>query len=115
MSTPAVTFPPPPQTPAPGPEAHVTNSVPRKSPLSIAKLALPLLVAAAFLTVWYAGVRFSGSDIFPTPIEVLRGIVELIQKGLLFKYVVASLFRVTWGFTLAVLIGVPFGLVLGWY
>jgi NitT/TauT family transport system permease protein len=34
---------------------------------------------------------------------------------LLVKYVVASLFRVTWGFTLAVALGVPFGLILGWY
>lgn len=57
----------------------------------------------------------SGSDIFPGPFDVMRGIGELIQKGLLFKYVVASLFRVTWGFGLAVIIGVPFGLLLGWY
>jgi NitT/TauT family transport system permease protein len=41
--------------------------------------------------------------------------VELMQKGLLPRYIVASIFRVTWGFTLAVLIGVPFGLLLGWY
>jgi NitT/TauT family transport system permease protein len=52
---------------------------------------------------------------FPKPIEVASGIVELIQQGLLFKYVVASLFRVTWGFALAVVVGVPFGLLLGWF
>jgi NitT/TauT family transport system permease protein len=77
--------------------------------------ALPLGVAAAFLGIWHAGVRISGSDLFPTPFEVLRGIKELMEKGLLPKYIVASIFRVTWGFTLAVLIGVPFGLLLGWY
>lgn len=81
----------------------------------VAQIALPLVVAALFLLAWDAGVRISGSDVFPKPIEVLRGIMQLIQKGLLLKYVVASLFRVTWGFTLAVLIGVPFGLFLGWY
>lgn len=70
---------------------------------------------ALFFTLWGLAVRISHSDLFPTPGNVLRGIVELIQKGLLFKYIVASLFRVTWGFTLAVLIGVPVGLVLGWY
>ncbi len=43
------------------------------------------------------------------------GIVELIRKGLLLKYIVASLFRVTWGFGLAVLVGVPVGLFLGWF
>ena len=31
------------------------------------------------------------------------------------KYVVASLFRVTWGFLLAVLVGVPLGLFMGWF
>jgi NitT/TauT family transport system permease protein len=60
-------------------------------------------------------VRLSGSDIFPGPLEVARGLGELARKGLLVKYIVASLFRVTWGFTLAMLIGVPFGLFLGWY
>ena len=47
--------------------------------------------------------------------EVLRGLIELVQRGLLLKYIVASLFRVTWGFGLAVLAGVPLGLVLGWF
>jgi NitT/TauT family transport system permease protein len=73
------------------------------------------LVGVAFLLAWHCAVRWSGSDLFPAPIEVGKGLVELVQKGLLFKYVVASLFRVTWGFTLAVLAGVPLGLLLGWF
>ena len=77
--------------------------------------ALPIGVGAVFLLVWHAAVRVSGSDLFPTPLEVLRGIVELAQQGLLLRYIVASLFRVSWGFALAVVIGVPLGLVLGWY
>ncbi len=55
------------------------------------------------------------SDLFPGPWQVALGIVELIRKGLLSKYIVASLFRVTWGFGLAVLVGVPVGLFLGWF
>jgi NitT/TauT family transport system permease protein len=51
----------------------------------------------------------------PGPWQVVLGIAELLRKGLLFKYIVASLFRVTWGFGLAVLVGVPFGLFLGWF
>lgn len=77
--------------------------------------ALPLGVAGLFMLAWHLGVRLSGSEIFPTPLEVARGIIELAHQGLLLKYVVASLFRVSWGFFLAVAIGVPFGLVLGWY
>ncbi len=76
---------------------------------------LPVIVAAIGLLFWDTAVRISGSDIFPRPHEVAQGIIQLIRQGLLLKYVVASLFRVTWGFTLAVLIGVPFGLLLGWY
>jgi len=79
------------------------------------KLALPTGIATLFLVLWHFGVKWSGSDLFPKPSEVFQGIVELIQKGLLLKYMAASLFRVTWGFALAVLVGVPFGLVLGWY
>lgn len=76
---------------------------------------LPLLVALIFLTIWHLSVRASGSDIFPTPFAVLGGLLELAQRGLLLKYIVASLYRVSWGFGLAVLIGVPLGLVLGWF
>jgi NitT/TauT family transport system permease protein len=76
---------------------------------------LPIIVASLFLGGWHGIVMHSGSDIFPTPWQVVLGLVELIEKGVLFKYVVASLFRVTWGFLLAILIGVPFGLILGWY
>jgi NitT/TauT family transport system permease protein len=78
-------------------------------------LILPATVTAGFVLLWDLTVRISGSEFFPTPVAVFRGLVELVEKGLLPKYIVASLFRVTWGFTLAVLIGVPAGLVLGWF
>ncbi len=94
--------------------AGAIKRIHRRRP-GLAHLILPLTVAFVFLASWHICVRLSGSDLFPTPIEVLRGLIELIQRGLLAKYIVASLFRVIWGFTLAVLIGVPFGLVLGWY
>ena len=79
------------------------------------RVGLPLIVGASLLLLWDVAVRVSGSDMFPRPIEVLRGIVELAQKGLLVKYIVASLFRVTVGFALAVVVGVPMGLLLGWF
>lgn len=76
---------------------------------------LPLAVGCAFLLAWDVAVRLSGSQIFPKPLEAFAAVGELFGKGLLGKYVVASLFRVTWGFLLAVLVGVPGGLLLGWY
>ena len=78
-------------------------------------LVLPLITGAILLVAWHIAVRMSGSDLFPTPLEVLRGLAELAGQGLLVKYVIASLFRVSWGFVLAVLIGVPLGLALGWF
>jgi len=79
------------------------------------RIVLPLLVCIVCLLSWDGAVRLSGTEIFPSPMEVFWGIVELIEKGLLFKYIVASLFRVTAGFALAVIVGVPFGLLLGWF
>jgi NitT/TauT family transport system permease protein len=79
------------------------------------KFFLPVGTILLFLLLWDLGVRVSGSDLFPKPIEVAKGIMELAEKGLLLKYMVASLFRVSWGFGAAVLVGVPLGLILGWF
>ena len=87
----------------------------RRAGFPVSHIILPLLVALSFLGAWHGAVKLSGSDIFPTPKQVLIGVVELARQGLLVKYVVASLFRVTWGFGLAVLIGVPLGLIVGWF
>lgn len=46
---------------------------------------------------------------------MISGLGELLRHGLLFKYVVASLFRVTWGFILAAGLAIPLGLLIGWY
>lgn len=76
---------------------------------------LPVFVAVLFVAGWYFAVKASGSDIFPTPRQVVTATVELVEKGVLLKYVVASLFRVATGYMLAVLVGIPSGLLLGWF
>ena len=76
---------------------------------------LPGAVAAAFFLSWHLAVVASGSDIFPTPAQVVMGTVDLARRGVLLKYVVASLFRVSSGYLLAVLVGIPAGLLLGWF
>jgi NitT/TauT family transport system permease protein len=73
------------------------------------------VVGSVLIASWQIAVRGSGNEILPTPSEVFFGLGELVHKGLLVKYVVASLFRVTWGFSLAVIVGVPLGLTLGWF
>jgi NitT/TauT family transport system permease protein len=88
---------------------------PARAKAAIGQILLPVGTIVVFLLGWDLGVRISGSDLFPTPLMVAKGIVELAEKGLLLKYIVASLFRVSWGFGGAVLIGVPLGLILGWF
>jgi NitT/TauT family transport system permease protein len=78
-------------------------------------ILLPLLVAASLVALWQSAVKISGTTVFPTPGQVLAGMADLIRHGVLLKYVIASLFRVTAGFGLALLIGIPFGLILGWF
>ena len=90
-------------------------SIARKGGFAAAQIVLPGIVAVVFLAAWHFAVKASGSDIFPTPWQVGMGLGELAKQGLLLKYIVASLFRVSWGFGLAVLVGVPLGLVLGWF
>jgi NitT/TauT family transport system permease protein len=76
---------------------------------------LPLSVAALLIALWYVAVSLSGSTILPKPNQVVTGMAELARRGVLGKYVVASLFRVSSGFLLALLVGIPLGLFLGWF
>jgi NitT/TauT family transport system permease protein len=79
------------------------------------KLFWPLLAVGLFLAVWHYAVVVSGSKVFPAPADVVKGIRELARKGVLTGYVFDSLRRVFVGFGLAVLLGIPTGLTLGWY
>jgi NitT/TauT family transport system permease protein len=73
---------------------------------------LPLTGIVAALAAWQIAIMLRPS-LIPGPIPVARGIGELAVRGLLVKYVVASLFRVTWGYLAALVIAVPLGLTLG--
>src|SRR5688572_860212 len=75
----------------------------------------PMLAMAAFVLLWHAGVKWSGTRTFPSPMDVERGFAELLRKGLLWRYTGDSLFRVGTGYGLAVLCGIPLGLLLAWY
>lgn len=79
------------------------------------KYLWPVLATATFFAVWYFAVKWSGTKIFPSPVEVGRGAAELVRKGLLFRYIIDSLRRVAGGYLTAVVLGIPSGLLLGWY
>jgi len=74
----------------------------------------PLAVAAAIVAVWWIAVAETRSVIFPTPLQVVTATVDLARGGELWEHIGASLFRVGVGFALAVAIGIPVGLWMGW-
>jgi NitT/TauT family transport system permease protein len=76
---------------------------------------LPFVVLILLVALWAALSRFGvyPESAFPSPQAVARGFVEEIRAGRLFDDLIASLFRVTTGFALAVALGIPAGLVLG--
>jgi len=86
--------------------------------LSPAKLLVrlrPWLFLGSLMVVWQFGAGRQSTHILPGPLSVAAGIVELAQRGLLLRYIVASLFRVTWGFSLAAVLAIPVGLTIGSY
>jgi NitT/TauT family transport system permease protein len=77
--------------------------------------ALPsIAVIATILALWWAAVVVSGSVIFPTPLQVVTGTLELIEDGTLFEHIGSSLMRVGVGFGIAVVLAIPLGLWMGW-
>ena len=83
---------------------------------SLLRALLPITGIAVLVVLWGLSLRLPGaSRLLPRPFAVVQAIGELARKGFLVKHVVASLFRVTWGYVGAVLVGVPLGILLGWY
>jgi len=80
-------------------------------------LFLPLLVFFVLGLVWESLSRLGGwrREILPSPLQVAASMWELIANGTLFKHTVASLFRVTLGYYLSVLLALPLGIILGWW
>jgi len=80
----------------------------------VQSILLPFAAAALLVLVWHVAVRWTHTDVFPSPAAVARGFVELARKGVLFRYSWDSLRRVAAGYGLALAIGIPAGILLGW-
>ncbi|MDQ3282913.1 MAG: ABC transporter permease [Acidobacteriota bacterium] len=74
---------------------------------------IPFLGIGFFVLLWHLGVAASPRTLVPSPGQAVLAIGELARKGLLFRYIVASLFRVTWGYLAALVIAIPAGVLLG--
>ncbi|MES2127047.1 MAG: ABC transporter permease [Pseudomonadota bacterium] len=77
------------------------------------KIWPPMAVLAAIVAMWWIVVIQTESVIFPTPLQVVTGTLELAADGTLWEHIGASLFRVGIGFSLAVAVAVPLGLWMG--
>jgi NitT/TauT family transport system permease protein len=77
--------------------------------------AVALAAPAVLVAVWaaLASAGLFPESLFPHPWDVARGVVAEFRSGRLLTDAIASLFRVSAGFLLAVALGVPVGLVLG--
>jgi len=84
-------------------------------PRRLESVLWPLAAAGVLTLAWTLAVRWSGTNVFPSPAAVARGLVELARKGLLLAYVRDSLVRVALGYGSAVALGVPAGVFLGWH
>ncbi len=76
---------------------------------------LPLGVAGLVLAAWWIAFEQGAfpRGTVPSPVQVWRGVWQEIDNGRLIDDVVASLFRVAVGFSLAILVALPLGLLLG--
>jgi NitT/TauT family transport system permease protein len=77
------------------------------------KILPPLAVLVALIALWWVVVVRTESVIFPTPLQVVTGTLELAEDGTLWEHIGASLFRVGTGFGLAAAVAIPLGLWMG--
>ena len=71
-----------------------------------------LLAAVALFAIWQVAAMLVNLDILPQPLEVLQVFIRELRKDMLIHFAV-SLWRVTAGMTLSVLVAAPAGLAIG--
>lgn len=76
---------------------------------------LPIAAIIILIALWEGTVRIFAisPNLLPPPSQVAAALWGLSVSGILFHYTIASLFRVTWGYLLAVAAAIPIGLLLG--
>ena len=83
--------------------------------------SLTITGTIGFFAFWYLAraLHFSPPQFLPMPHEVLFKLVDLMEKpfagATLPEHMIASLKRFGMGFGLAVLVGIPLGLSMGWF
>jgi len=78
-------------------------------------LLLSALTFLALLGTWHiaAGLRIYPEYLFPSPLSVAIGILELFRSGDIWQYVLVSMLRFGAGYGAAVILAFPLGLLFG--
>ena len=91
------------------------------SKLFESKPILSLIGITVFFAIWYlaAIAKLIPPQFLPMPHEVVIKLIDLTNTPfaghVLHEHMASSLTRFAWGFGLAALIGVPLGLLMGWF
>lgn len=72
-----------------------------------------LLALAVLVALWWLAAAEAGRNLVPTPLATYYAAVELLQQGRLWRALWESLSVYLTGFGLAVITGIPIGLLLG--
>lgn len=83
--------------------------------MSLRKIALATLGFGLFLGAWQLLTLGNQVGDLPSPWMTVRGLAQVSAQGVLWQNILASVFRVSWGFCLAAAVGIPLGIALGWY
>ncbi len=78
------------------------------------RIVLPLVTAGVLGALWDVAVRVTQTKVFPPPGDVLSALVTLGERKTLWIYTFDSLLRVIAGYSLAVALAIPLGLLIGW-
>lgn len=81
------------------------------------KYLLPLITFFILVTAWQvtASAGLYPRQLLPSPLDVVKGVAELVSGGQLWPYIGVSLLRYLGGYLAAALVAIPLGLFFGWY
>lgn len=83
------------------------------SPVALVRRAAPVLACIGLLMAWQVASVALKNDSFPTAIEAIRAIPDILGDKESLINILASLRRMAIGFGIAVLVSIPLGLLMG--
>ncbi len=91
---------------------------PKSLLITILHILIPLISLGALLCVWLLAARATSGIIVPYPYDVFKRLTQLFVKPIsnvsVFGHIFVSLRRVFIALFLAMLLGIPFGVLIGW-